>query len=58
MRSGRIAIAKERLASGDLIPVKDGYQGAARKKVKSIEEEIRANTEQRAKDDQAASKNN
>ncbi len=52
-----IAIAKERLASGDLIPVKDGYQGAARKKVKSIEE-IRANAEQRAKDDEAASRNN
>lgn len=33
-----ISEAKARLASGNLIPTNDGYQGAARLKVKSVEE--------------------
>ena len=33
-----IAEAKKRLASGNLIPTKEGYQGAARLKVRSVEE--------------------
>ncbi|WP_373232281.1 alpha-glucosidase/alpha-galactosidase [Cohnella sp.] len=33
-----IAAAKARLASGNLIPTNEGYQGAARLKVKSVEE--------------------
>jgi alpha-galactosidase len=33
-----IAKAKQRLASGKLIPTKEGYQGAARLKVKTVEE--------------------
>lgn len=41
--------AKERLASGDLIPVREGYRGAARKEIKSVEEI--------AKDREAATKN-
>ncbi len=30
--------AKENLSKGDLIPTKDGYEGSARLKVKSVEE--------------------
>ena len=52
-----IAEAKARLESDDLIPVKEGYQGAARKKIKSVEE-MRQDKEQREKDEAAASKNN
>lgn len=32
------AKARERLESGDLIPTDDDYQGAARLKIKSVEE--------------------
>ena len=33
-----IVAAKERLAAGNIIPTKEGYQGAARLKVRSVEE--------------------
>ncbi len=33
-----IAAAKARLAAGDLIPTKEGYRGAARLAIKSVEE--------------------
>lgn len=36
--SKAITASKERLASGALIPTKEGYQGAARLKVKTVEE--------------------
>ena len=36
-----IAAAKERLAAGNLIPTKEGYQGAARLKVRSVEELVK-----------------
>jgi len=36
--AGAIESAKERLASGDLLPTKDGYRGAARLAVKTVEE--------------------
>ena len=36
-----IAEAKKRLASGNLIPTKEGYKGAARLKVRSVEEQAK-----------------
>ncbi|HZG58823.1 MAG TPA: alpha-glucosidase/alpha-galactosidase, partial [Paenibacillus sp.] len=33
-----IAAAKERLANGPLVPTREGYKGAARLAVKSVEE--------------------
>ena len=37
-RPQAIAAARERLASGDLIPVRENYEGAARLKTRTVEE--------------------
>lgn len=50
-----IAAAKERLASGDLIPTQEGYAGAARLEVKTIEQ-MQRNREAATKNAGAADK--
>jgi alpha-galactosidase len=42
-----IAAAKERLASGSLLPTREGYQGAARLHTKTVEEMEEAREEAR-----------